>query len=376
MGWEIQLGPAPHKKIATMKFLAVLLALLQLHRNAAAMAPEPSLGQLTVSGPHQTSVFLEKPKMQEYHFGDTACPCIGFDHVPGKVDVQQKDEHGHLVTIKYPKDLGSRCEAWDQQRHPLCKGGATDPPWCGQPWCFVDSCNCHIDVTPEMAEYLPDARYIGKPLFYSFATCGGKDLQHKEHPELGTAGCRCVGFHGTKGDIDITLPDGREVSYPASIGGTCKTWDEDRHPECKGNKDLPWCGQRWCYVDACSCKLADGHVPKISQYLPHATFTGKSFYYSYETCDSEDKFTKKYHPNACVNQATKDLCDKNPRCAWTGTRCLGKELVIHPLCDDIRAEIAATNKMLNRGAAHNASPLRAALLLMAALVATGVHWQA
>lgn len=36
-------------------------------------------------------------------------------------------------------------------------------------------------------------------------------------------------------------------------------------------------------------------------YLPEATFTGKSLYYSYETCGSKDYFTKKYNTEAAAS---------------------------------------------------------------------------
>lgn len=58
-------------------------------------------------------------------------------------------------------------------------------------------------------------------------------------------------------------------------------------------------------------------------YLPEATFTGKSLYYSYETCGSEDHFTKEWNTEACVNQKSKDDCLElkvrggGRKCGWT-----------------------------------------------------------
>lgn len=82
-----------------------------------------------------------------------------------------------------------------------------------------------------------------------------------------------------------------------------QAWDDSLHPMCHGKFPPKWCKQRWCYVDPCSCNLKA--PPKVTMYLPEATFTGKSLYYSYETCGSEDHFTEKYNVEACVNQKTK-----------------------------------------------------------------------
>merc|ERR1712060_588506 len=145
-------------------------------------------------------------------------------------------------------------------------------------------------------------------------------------------GCRCIGFDNLPGSSEVILEDGKKVLYPGEIGGSCSAWDRETHPECKTAKPPSWCSANWCYVDPCSCDLPGDAVPKITSYMPMSTFTGKSLYYSYETCKSPDTWTEKNHPHACVNQATKDECDMEHRCTWTGKRCLGTELVDHPLC--------------------------------------------
>lgn len=73
-------------------------------------------------------------------------------------------------------------------------------------------------------------------------------------------------------------------------------------------------------------------------YLPDASFSGMSLYYSYETCGSKDHFTEEYNTEACVNQESKDKCltlsnsHGGAKCAWAGESCLGWEIVEHPLC--------------------------------------------
>lgn len=267
------------------------------------------------------------------HFGDTACPCIGFDNVQGDTTVEF--EGGQQVA--FPADLGARCEKWDENTAPECTG-KDKPRWCTQPWCFVDSCNCHIPGLPTMSVYAADARYRGKPVFYSYATCGGEDTWTKVVPEVGTAGCRCIGFDNIPGTTDVKIDD-KVVSYPAELGGTCSAWDKKKHPACQGENPEPWCTAKWCYVDPCSCKLDER--PKVTMYLPKATFTGKSLYYSYETCGAKDTFTEKYNLHACVNQKDEKSCmaqvrgaRKISKCAWTHGHCLGAELVHHPLCGD------------------------------------------
>mmetsp|Transcript_11533 Transcript_11533/g.30593 ORF Transcript_11533/g.30593 Transcript_11533/m.30593 type:complete len:379 (-) Transcript_11533:194-1330(-) len=311
-------------------------------------------------------------------FGDTLCPCIGFDNIQGETTVVF-EEGGQETAVAYPADLGARCEPWDDGRHASCKEGATPgfgQGWCAQQWCYVDPCNCAIPVLPKMSTYSPDALYRGKPLFFSYATCGGEDAWSKGVPEVGTPGCRCIGFDNVPGTTEMNI-EGQMVAYPAEVGGSCKAWDKATHPMCSGGdpKKLPkWCAQEWCYVDPCTCELAGDIPPKVSMYLPKATFTGKGLYYSYETCEGKDYFTKTVHLKACVNQVEKGDCDKLSRCAWTGNKCLGAELVNHPLCEAVvkklKAEAAAEAAAAAKKAKSSAAalrPLAAAGALAAAL---------
>lgn len=294
-----------------------------------------SAGAASVAGTQSLSLRHTSHPSDVPHYGDTACPCIGFDNIEGQTSVELENGK-HLM---FPADLGARCEKWDNGVHPGCKEGQTPGfgnKWCGQAWCFVDACNCDIPVMPQTSVYVPDARYRGRPIFYSYATCGGEDVFAKELPKLGVAGCRCIGFDDVPGTISITL-DGKTIDYPAEIGGKCKAWDWDMHTLCQQGKESPsWCKARWCYVDPCSCSTMT--PPRTSMYLPEATFTGKGLYYSYETCGSRDDFTMEHNVNACVNQFSEAECmliEKDEgvsKCAWTGKKCLGSELVNHPLC--------------------------------------------
>jgi len=334
------------------------------------------------------------------HYGSKKCPCVGFDNVDGKTTVTiDKD-----TSADYPADLGARCEAWDNKRHPhSCTAEDQDPGkgkgWCAQQWCYVDPCNCDIPVLPKTSAYLPDSTYQGKPVYYSYATCGGEDLWTKDNHKKacvnqntqkacdgldkcawdgakcggsevmgqcakklhgftwGMGSCRCVGIDNQPGSLDVDIGDGKMIAYPADVGATCQAWDLKRHPDCKkAEGDKPkWCYDQWCYVDPCSC----GHPtpPKTSAYLPDSTFQGKPVYYSYATCGSTDQWTSEHHDKACVNQESEKTCTKAKKCAWTGKECLGKELV--DLCHD----------KPTKGGSWSPTPFVTLPLLLAAILA-------
>merc|ERR1712137_300401 len=191
-------------------------------------------------------------------FGNPKCPCVGLDNVTGATTVYLKDS----FTAEHPADIGAHCEAWDNARHPSCKAGA-GPSFCKQNWCFVDPCNCDIPEMPKMSLYLKDAKYQGKPIYYSYATCGGVDefvktdkqkskacvdqsseedcqaldtcAWSKEDGKCGgkeamgacTAvdldaavggidGCQCIGFSNRSGITNLIL-DGKKIAYPADV---------------------------------------------------------------------------------------------------------------------------------------------------------------
>jgi len=298
--------------------------------------------------------------------GSATCPCIGFGGLEGETEVTIYGKK-----FDYPADLGSTCKAWDNNMHPMCKEGETPGPdngWCAQQWCYVDPCNCDLKVLPKASAYLPDATFQGKPVYFSYTTCGGNDQWsadfHKDacvnqrseedckaltkcawdgekcggkeimgmcNVELndevvGQKGCRCIGIDNQLGSTKASI-GGSLVSYPADLGAICSAWDTDTHPQCKGDDERPdWCGQAWCFVDPCECDLAV--PPKTSSYLPTATFQEKPLYWSYATCGVGDTYTAENYKDACVNQETEASCQLNTKCAWNDDKCMGKELTI------------------------------------------------
>lgn len=298
-------------------------------------------------------------------YGSLACPCVGFENVGGTTVAYLGDKK----TVDYPLEMGGSCEAWDNGFHPSCKKGA-DPGkgngWCAQKWCYVDPCNCNIPVPPKISSYMPKATYQAKPVYYSYATCGGKDTWTSEHHEAacvnqktagacegldkcawsgskclgkevlgqctqklhgftwGMGNCRCIGIDGRDGTMDALIGK-KTVSFPSETGGTCEAWDSARHPDCLKPDAPKWCSQTWCYVDPCSCQL--NTPPVVSSYVPDGLYQGRPIYFSYETCGSADTYTAGFHKEACKNQKTEKDCTKLKKCGWTGKECLGKDLV-------------------------------------------------
>jgi len=268
--------------------------------------------------------------------GSDDCRCIGIDEIEGETVILFKRDGN----VSYPADLGAHCEAWDAKTHPSCEGKGESA--CEQAWCYVDPCKCkNVADLPKPSAYLPEGQYKGKPVHFSYATCGGKDSYSAEEEKKtakdlektcavevddakwGADNCRCVGIGPQPGSTKVTIKD-KQVDFPADVGSTCTAWEEDNHPECAGEKPPAWCSQKWCYVDPCSCKLPT--PPKTSSYVPDANYQGKPVYYSYATCGGKDEYTKG-RKEACVNMNTSDACGKLDKCAWTGKECLGKELV-------------------------------------------------
>mmetsp|Transcript_304 Transcript_304/g.642 ORF Transcript_304/g.642 Transcript_304/m.642 type:complete len:332 (+) Transcript_304:49-1044(+) len=287
-------------------------------------------------------IVIHAPAGSNFEFGSPKCPCVGVAGLDGTTEVKVSKN----MTADFPADFGARCAAWDNKRNgAYCMPGqdpGADKGWCAEPYCFVDPCNCDLDVPPTLANsYLPDASYQGKGLWYSYVTCGGKDYwmdaetkkqkqeakgiceKKVEEKKWGKEKCRCVGYDGTPGTVNVTI-DKKELKYPADTGATCESWDAKRHPDCVGDKPADWCKQEWCYVDPCECEL--DVPPKTSSYLPSGMVNGKPVYFSYATCGTSDSFSAT-NKESCVFQKSQDNCTKLEKCAWDGKACLGKDIV-------------------------------------------------
>jgi len=328
---------------------------------------------------HRAGYSLGQPQAADT--GSAQCRCIGIDNLPGNVTVALG---GHQV--QYPLSFGTHCDAWDAGVHPDCTG-FNSAAWCGQHWCFVDPCSCNLATTPVVSSYFPDALSNGRPLYYSYATCGavdhftaeshdtacvnqaslsacsaldrcewtldrgcvGRDLagancavtRRSDQAVLGNTTCPCIGIGGRNGTAEVTTIAGHgPVSYSGNIGSQCSAWDDDHAPDCQGPADTrpSWCHTSWCYVDPCNCGL--DVAPKVNTYFPNARYHNNRVYYSYATCSGSganqgaaDTYTVTNNPNACVNQHSQVDCEaQGSGCLWalvsvsSGYQCRGREL--------------------------------------------------
>jgi len=354
--------------------------LTALHGAGAVEVAEQSLARnqqhLAKQQQQKHEITLHKHKSsqdpaEEPHYGSPKCPCVGLDNIPGSTDVTING-----TEMNYPADLGAHCGQWSVDRNKACKG-ENQPPWCSQAWCYVDPCKCDLDVQPKHSLLLPDALFKGKPIYYSYTTCGAKDLytalENKDSCSMqdseekctarksdcswakgkcvnsdmlmcdgakpdevkwGLNSCPCVGVANVPGNIEMKAGKdvqvkGGLVQYPASTGATCESWDKARSPECTegGENNPPWCESKWCYVDPCNCNIPEGKVPTIAHLLEGAIFQGKPAYYSFATCGNEDLWTAENFKDACKNQATAEACGKlEDSCGWTGKACVGWDI--------------------------------------------------
>jgi len=324
----------------------------------------------------------------ESTYGNHKCPCIGIDNITGSTTVVV-----HNTPVQYPADAGAHCAAWDDGREPLSclEGGSPGGGrgWCAQSWCYVDPCNCDLEEEPKATSYLPDGRYQGKPVHFSYVTCGGKDTWTAEQKHevkaadkamcekdydfesVGRNKCKCIGIEGEDGSTEFSV-SGKTIAFPANAGTECGAWDLESNPECSGNfTEIPaWCAKRWCFVDPCSCSL--DVPPKTSSYLPHARFGGKSVYFSYDTCGDEDVWTAKNHKHACVNQKSEKACHTLEKCGWDVRKntCLGKDLLEeckHPHPIKYTSTTTTTPKPLQNITKDSATMLTPAIAILAAV---------
>lgn len=292
-------------------------------------------------------------------YGLAECPCVGIDWPKGEAVVLNLSS----TAATYPMGIGSSCQAWDAGRHPSCTG-SNPPSWCADAWCFVDACKCNISSIPKTSSYLPNSTYQGRTLYYSYATCGvqdswtssnhaaacvnqatqtqcsalskcawtgtqcvGKEVaicgSNGNEAVLGKAECRCIGFTNVSGEVAANI-SGFFYPYPAEVGSFCSAWDNGRNPSCTGSSTDPWCADKWCYVDACSCNLAT--VPKKLTYFAGASYQGRPLFYSYAACGVKDGYTATKNTQACPNfDAT--ACTQQSHCVWTGSKgCMSKDI--------------------------------------------------
>merc|ERR1719291_1632962 len=104
-------------------------------------------------------------------YGKNDCSCVGIDYIVGTTTATLSDGS----KVSYPADVGARCQAWDMAVHPKCDKQTIPEPWCGKQWCYVDPSKCAASGLPRPSVYIAGAKYQGKPIHYSYTTCGAQD---------------------------------------------------------------------------------------------------------------------------------------------------------------------------------------------------------
>jgi len=316
-----------------------------------------------VLGNNATRLRSCKQNPRQTSYGKDACPCVGIDNLKGYYATQEK-----FIHVQRAAETGASCEAWDEGKHPECRGSVT-PQWCKQSWCYIDPCNCNIDVLPKMST--AGVEFQGSSAYWSYNTCGSMDFYSAELPEAcinqkseggcsknakcawdgkqcggkeavkackgaaakdastyGAEDCRCIGLSGKPVGKAFMFVNKKDLAaYPPDVGSTCQAWEETAHPECKKDGPKPsWCTSKWCFVDPCKCKSAT--PPKTVMGANKAMrFQGKTAYWSYETCGSKDTWSSASPELYCVSKKSAAACSTMDKCAWNGKECLGKALV-------------------------------------------------
>jgi len=201
--------------------------------------------------------------------------------------------------------------------------------------------------------------------------CGGKEVvktckesDKKDVSIYGEEDCRCVGLDGRDiGKAFMHINDKDMIAYSANVGSTCKAWENENHPDCLKDGEKPaWCSAKWCFVDPCKCKTKV--APKAVMDANKAMrFQGKTAYWSYATCGSEDSWSAGMKNQYCPEQKSEAACAKLSKCGWTGKECLGKALV--EICaKQEETGILGVEAPLPESSALSLSPVKTLLVLL------------
>merc|ERR1712113_625066 len=126
---------------------------------------------------------VEKTFQSEGTYGEEDCKCIGLsDRDPGQAWLYVSDD----LKIRYPADVGSYCQAWEDKSHPECtQGNADRPPWCSTKWCYVDPCKRKTKHPPKIVMSANrQLKFQGKQAYWSAETCGNEDTWSTSHETM------------------------------------------------------------------------------------------------------------------------------------------------------------------------------------------------
>lgn len=287
-----------------------------------------------IAGPH-VSLLGMVPADIVAKYGDKRCPCIGLENLVG-TNVVRLNENQSAV---YPLDAGSFCEAWDNGIHPDCRpsgrfglGGG----FCPRSWCFVDPCDCDLEIWPSKASRFAPVTFHKKPLYFSYETCSSVDVPEESMPEpiyeemceqkveghYGNPNCTCIGFDNLV-SVTSVFKKGLPMTFPPNTGSSCQAWDEIYDEEhCKRNENPPeYCSQPYCFVDPCSCSLPS----QPSAWFWGTKWKGHTVYYSYDTCGGVDYWSEPRNDHTkihCDSYSYRWWCQYHEECGWNGTHCM------------------------------------------------------
>jgi len=117
-----------------------------------------------------------KENAPEEKYGKKECRCAGIEHQNGNVGFEIDGKK-----VEYPVELGATCQDWDaESSNPSCQGDSPKD-WCKKKWCYVNPCECDLDLGPFVATY-GDGKWTmdGRPTYYSYVTCGEKNMFAKK----------------------------------------------------------------------------------------------------------------------------------------------------------------------------------------------------
>ena len=145
---------------------------------------------------------------------DADCPCISGSNI----DSSGEAGYPKYKKVDYPADVGTSCEEWDSKADPSC-AGKTDG-WCVDAWCYVDPCTCQ--GTAKKSSYFPGLKTKegGKPVYYSYATCGAEDKFTCNNDDPTKRACPCNADESAcGGGTNCAWKDGKCIG--AELAGTC-----------------------------------------------------------------------------------------------------------------------------------------------------------
>mmetsp|Transcript_41391 Transcript_41391/g.74956 ORF Transcript_41391/g.74956 Transcript_41391/m.74956 type:complete len:468 (-) Transcript_41391:97-1500(-) len=239
----------------------------------------------------------------------------------------------------YPSTYGEGCGIHAEPGVPECQ---TVPPeaWCLTPWSYINPCTCFADDVAQ-STYFPNVTS-----FYSYAACGGTDTYTPGNvitaSILASVGCPSpapppvspANWPGTRGFEGVCecmeIPAEHRVACDGPIaqgvglcanasgglltknyGSMCGIHASLFNRSCysaPADPDSMWtnvcdpptitvgcredfCDTAWCYVDPCTCDVADKQ--------PSIDFPGSGLYYSYLNCAADSGAVVKPRTELC-----------------------------------------------------------------------------